>query len=396
MKKTLIPLILLLFTLPIQAQDITNKLGGNTATETYDVTDSGDNLLFRVQADKGALFTGTFGNGTIPATDAGTRMMWYPRKAAFRVGYVHGTQWNDGEIGDYSVAMGRSTEASGENSTAMGGATTASGNNSTAMGTSTTASGYSSTAFGLGTTASGNNSTAMGNITTASGGYSTAMGASTTASGYSSTAMGFSTTASGIVSTAMGNITTASGVASTAMGNYVSTDGKEGSFIIGDLSGWNDDITLSSANNQMTMIFMGGYRLFTNDAASTGAALASGANSWSSVSDSTKKENYKQADSEYFLNSIAKLRLGSWNYKSQNAKDFRHYGPMAQEIFHYFGKDDYGTIGNDTTLATADMDGIMMIALQALEKRTIDLKNENDKLNKHIEQLIARIEKLEN
>ncbi len=45
---------------------------------------------------------------------------------------------------------------------------------------------------------------------------------------------------------------------------------------------------------------------------------------------------------------------------------------MAQEMFHYFGKDDYGTVGNDTTLATADMDGIMMIALQALEKRTAE------------------------
>jgi len=41
--------------LTLQAQDITNKLGGNTATETYDVTDSGDNLLFRVQGDGNTL-----------------------------------------------------------------------------------------------------------------------------------------------------------------------------------------------------------------------------------------------------------------------------------------------------------------------------------------------------
>lgn len=61
---------------------------------------------------------------------------------------------------------------------------------------------------------------------------------------------------------------------------------------------------------------------------------------------------------------------------------------MAQEIFHYFGKDDYGTIGNDTTLATADMDGIMMIALQALEKRTAEQTD-------LISVLINRIEELE-
>ena len=35
----------------LQAQDITNKLGGSTATETYDVIDSADNVLFRVQGD---------------------------------------------------------------------------------------------------------------------------------------------------------------------------------------------------------------------------------------------------------------------------------------------------------------------------------------------------------
>ena len=47
MKKTLIAFIILI-TLPLHAQDITNKLGGNTAAVKYDITDSGDNLLFRV------------------------------------------------------------------------------------------------------------------------------------------------------------------------------------------------------------------------------------------------------------------------------------------------------------------------------------------------------------
>ena len=51
---------------------------------------------------------------------------------------------------------------------------------------------------------------------------------------------------------------------------------------------------------------------------------------------------------------------------------------------------------DDTTLTTADMDGIMMIALQALEKRTIELKKENDNLNIYIEELGTRIQKLEN
>ena len=80
------------------------------------------------------------------------------------------------------------------------------------------------------------------------------------------------------------------------------------------------------------------------------------------------------------MQSISQLRLGSWNYKGQDAEHYRHYGPMAQEIFHYFGKDQLGTIGNDTTLASADMDGIMMICLQALEKRTSELQKATAKI----------------
>ena len=253
-KITKILTIICLSAFVLQAQDITNKLGGNTANETYDVTDSNDNLLFRVQGDKGALFTGTFGTGTIPATGAGTRLMWYAAKAAFRVGYVGGTQWDDANIGDYSIGLGRKTtargyasialgdsttasgiasfatgfitEASGIYSTALGGSTTASGAISTAMGSGSIASGDFSTAAGDGVLASGGSSTAMGFTTEASGDYSTAMGDVTIASGSSSTAIGVSTVASGIGSTAMGNMTKASGLVSTAMGWSTTASGE--------------------------------------------------------------------------------------------------------------------------------------------------------------------------
>ena len=82
-------------------------------------------------------------------------MMWYPKKAAFRVGYVDGTQWDDGNIGYYSIAMGYETTASATASTAMGSSTTASGPYSTAMGIDTTASGDFSTAMGRSITADG-------------------------------------------------------------------------------------------------------------------------------------------------------------------------------------------------------------------------------------------------
>ena len=125
---------------------------------------SGDVVL--ESYDDGALLVPyvSAGTGAIPAEGPGVRMMWYPGKAAFRAGRVLGSQWNDSNIGDGSVAFGYETTASGDESTAMGQNTTASGEESTAMGEGTTASGDESTAMGINTTASNNQSTAMGEI----------------------------------------------------------------------------------------------------------------------------------------------------------------------------------------------------------------------------------------
>ena len=405
-----------------------------------------------VAGTDGFVSTGATGIGAIPTTGAGTRMMWYPRRAAFRAGGINGVQWDDANIGDYSFAsgnnniangaystafglintasgfgstsFGNSTTASGDGSVSMGEGSLASGANSTAMGFRTLASGIVSTAMGQGTTASGAYSVAMGNVTVASGpgstslgddtdatgatsiatGFrtlasgivSTAMGQTTTAGGSYSTAMGINTTANGTASTAMGFGTTADGDYSTAMGVNVSTNHKTGSFIIGDTS---PTTANCDVNNQVMMRFNGGYKLYSNGACTIGTELVSGGNAWAAISDSTKKENFIPADGDYFLTSLSKLKLGSWNYKSQNPKDFRHYGPMAQEIFHYFGNDGMGKIGCDTLLNSSDMDGIMMICLKALEERTNQLQNktrELEKANQRLEELEKRVADIEN
>lgn len=81
------------------------------------------------------LMEGTFGaSGAIPKEGAGTRMMWYPEKSAFRVGTVSNTDWDDVNIGLASIAMGDNTKASGQNSVSLGGWSQALGSNSTALG----------------------------------------------------------------------------------------------------------------------------------------------------------------------------------------------------------------------------------------------------------------------
>lgn len=95
------------------------------------------------------LGTGTFGTSpSITAAGAGTRLMWYPRKAAFRAGGVDGTQWNDASIGNYSVVFGSNSIASGNQSSAFGNGVTASGDSSTATGIGTKAGAMSVTALG--------------------------------------------------------------------------------------------------------------------------------------------------------------------------------------------------------------------------------------------------------
>jgi hypothetical protein len=47
---------------------------------------------------------------------------------------------------------------------------------------------------------------------------------------------------------------------------------------------------------------------------------------------------------------------------------------MAQDFFAAFGHDGVGQIGSDTTINSGDLAGILMIAVQALEKRTAELK----------------------
>ncbi len=97
------------------------------------------------------VFVGQWKNadpGDPPVSGAGTRMMWYPDKAAFRAGYVLDSEWDADNIGSFSTAMGSATVASGSYSTAMGHAATASGSYSTSMGYGTSASSFSSIALG--------------------------------------------------------------------------------------------------------------------------------------------------------------------------------------------------------------------------------------------------------
>ncbi|MEJ2218781.1 MAG: tail fiber domain-containing protein [Gemmatimonadota bacterium] len=122
----------------------------------------------RVNGEGSFLATGTYQSGTTvppPMSGAGTRVMWYPEKAAFRAGSVDETEWDAANVGDYSAAFGRNTKAGGPYSTAFGGATTATGAFSAAFGINSIASGDGSIAAGAGVSAIGDYSAAFGSST---------------------------------------------------------------------------------------------------------------------------------------------------------------------------------------------------------------------------------------
>jgi hypothetical protein len=329
---------------------------------------------------------------TAPVSGAGTRLMWIPSRSAFRVGTVAAglsSNWDAANIGLFSFASGYNPSANGSYSTALGATTVASGFGSTAMGVLGVASNSYATAMGNYTLASGYASTAMGNSTAARGSNSTAMGNNTDASGFNSTAMGNSTIASGSASTAIGGSTIASGNYSTAMGYRVNTNGKNGSFVIGDFDPYLQGETIVGSLNQFVARFANGYYLMTcgntgngnpSNNIRTGIVAGPGANAWSAISDSTKKEKQLPIDGEGLLHKIAQFKLTTWNYKGQDPKTFRHYGPMAQDFYAAFGHDGYGTIGCDTLINQADFDGINFAAIQALVKRTNELRVKSDEL----------------
>jgi len=270
-----------------------NRVGINTATPEFRLTlDKG-----AATPDGGILAMGTRSSGaTLSASGAGTRMIWYPRKAAFRAGYVNGTQWDDANIGDYSVAMGYSTTASGHSSTAMGGYNTASGGCSTAMGS------YN--------TASGNCSTAMGTSTTASGSYSTVMGSSTKAQSYASLVAGQYNVVSGTTN------------------EWIDTDPL---FVLGN------GVDPSSRSNAFVVYKNANVEIKT---LSTNGAVYSNNKILTNVNPSSREYKKNIKDIDLKPERLLKLQPKSFIWKSNNQKDISYIAEEVRDIIPELFQDD--------------------------------------------------------
>lgn len=275
----------------------------------------------------------TAGNGAIPASGPGTRMMWYPGKGALRAGGVLYDMWDDVNIGHNSTAFGWNTIASGTFSFAAGVAAVASGERSVALGQAR-ASAHG--AFGAG----------EGN-------------------------------ASALYATALGYHSLASGEYSTALGYFGSTNGKTGAFVYADAS----TQTPVAALTDNHFVARAGRFWLGNDnnvtatvgrliETSTGAYLSSGG-TWTNSSDSAKKTGFRDVDGETILARLATVPVRTWTYRSEDST-VRHMGPTAQDFRTAFALGD-----GEKAIATVDADGVSLAAIQALTKRTDALSREN-------------------
>ena len=355
----------------------------------FAVNKSGASLL-RLNNDAAFVVRGTKDVGSIPATGAGVRMMWFPSKFAFRAGRVESfgaTYWNLATVGAGSAAFGENTRASGDYSFAAGLASTASGDESVALGNNGTAS--ADRAFGFNGTASGVGAVAIGSGAQATNDDALAMGPSSIAGGLASIVLGPSI-ANGSFGVAIGLQNSASGNFSVAIGKNARTANRQGSVVLGDgCAGFSSDSVFPTANNQVVMRGCGGVKIFTNQGLTSGMELAAGGSGWSAVSDRNMKENFTHLDGEDVLRRLRSVPVSSWNYKSQD-RSIRHIGPMAQDLFAAFEVGE-----SDTRINTIDIDGVNLAGVRALDERTKDLPAEVAALRSENEQLRKRLERLE-
>ncbi|MFC1569084.1 tail fiber domain-containing protein [bacterium] len=318
--------------------------------------ETGDNKLYIENSESSTpLIGGDFAtdeiylNGTVKTR--GTQILYLPDQSTFPNTLFVGTggsslTYTSGSDGEYNTAVGimaLNDITTGNHNTAIG---------VMALGFNTI--GYQNTATGAGALTI----STSGNRNTANGGSSLSLnttGNFNTATGYA--ALSINTT----------------GNSNTAIGYFanVSSDNLSNATAIGA------NTTVDASN-----------KVRIGDSAVT---VIEGEVDFTYSSDKNKKENFLEVDGNDVLNEIRQLDLQSWNYIGHDPETQRHYGPTAQDFFQAFGQDAIGKVGTDKTLCGSDVDGINMIAIQALEMRTNELQAQNNELVKEVKALKSMI-----
>ncbi|NML22554.1 hypothetical protein HHL16_16855 [Pseudoflavitalea sp. G-6-1-2] len=306
--------------------------------------DASLNTRMSLHVNGGLFVGGDFdGNpGKILAEGAGTRMLWYPEKAAFRAGQTTGTFWDDANIGSWSLAIGEDTRASADNAVAFGKRCVAAQVSSFAVGEQNTASGAASVAMGY----HAHTNARQGSFVFADRSTVDTLRAGVNHSANWRVSGGFRIFTASNLST---GVTLQSGAS---------------------VSNWGQSNAVIST--------------------STGAYLST-SGVWTNTSDVHRKRNFQDISDNDILARICRLPIKSWNYKTENDQ-IRHIGPTAQDFYAAFG---LGT--DEKAIGTVDADGVALAGIQALDART-NLHTQHMKTlaseNELLQQRLTALEKI--
>jgi len=298
-----------------------------------------------------------------------------------------------GAVPEYNVAMGANAlyDNLSDSNVAIGAdalSSRGSGNN-TAVGASAMLSGAgpNNTAVGFGAMPNGgasNNSAFGAHALTGYGGIeNTAVGANTLAAN------------AGNYNVATGSqalLTNTTGSFNAATGNQALRTNTTGTF--NTAIGYLADVSSGALTNATAIganaVVNASNKIRLGDSAVT---VIEGQVAYTFTSDKTKKENFQPVDAGDVLKKLATLDIPSWNYIGQDGKEFRHYGPMAQDFYAAFGNDGLGTIGTPTAINSGDQAGILMLAVKALEAENTSLRKDLQELRSALDELKAGLAK---
>src|SRR4029077_7679261 len=120
---------------------------------------------------------------------------------------------------------------------------------------------------------------------------------------------------------------------------------------------------------------------------------------WTSVSDRSRKTDFKEVDTRAILDKLAAMPVRQWRYTNEDSC-LKHIGPVAQDFKSTFGLGD-----DDKSIGTIDADGVALAAIQGLNQKLEDryrkadmrvqnLETENTQLKRQLAEIQAVVQSL--
>jgi len=306
-----------------------------------------------------------------------------------------GGGWGNTANGWWSTVAGGQSNITGGDWSAVGG-----GDFNTASGIfSTVGGGSQNTASGdLSAVGGGDSNTASGHQSMIGGGFfNTASAGNTTIGGGESNAASgqSSTVGGGGANTASGNFSTvAGGWNNTAAGDFSFAAGRQakanhaGSFVWADSQDY-DFSTFSGDGFKVRAT--GGVRIVVGiddtapgpETVPTWQCTFSNGGSWTCSSSRALKENLTEVDATRVLDLVTRLPVYRWNGRGQDPA-ITHMGPTSEDFHAAFGLGD-----DERAIATIDLDGVALAAIQGLAAQNASLREETLSLREETSTLRA-------